>query len=145
MAISPFSTLEEFNQAAAGPTEGAIYTFAQSPVIISIAIVVSALIFCWFIYTTFTVNHSSTEPETRSPVHYGVMIIAGLLSLAGGLYSSQRQPQQEARAQPTTPAPQPKQTPVVLFGLTSLSALPTYRQFRRAQRRSRLRRKWRIR
>ncbi|MBE9080428.1 hypothetical protein IQ241_24605 [Romeria aff. gracilis LEGE 07310] len=143
MAISPFSTLDEFNNAAEGPTEGAIYTFAQSPAIIGIAIIVSALVFCWFIYTTFTINRNNTD-EAGGPVHYSVVILAGLLSLAGGLYASQSQPQREARSQPTT-APQPKQTPLALFGLTGLSALPTYRQFRRAQRRSRLRRKWRIR
>ena len=53
---SPFSTIEEFNNVLDGPTEGAIYTFANSPVINIIALLVAVGIFIWFMVATYTTH-----------------------------------------------------------------------------------------
>ncbi|MBE9061604.1 hypothetical protein [cf. Phormidesmis sp. LEGE 11477] len=77
---SPFSTLEEFNSAIDGPTEGAIYTFANSPVINNIALIVAAGIFIWFIASTYRTPAEPSRAD-KSMNNLSSFIVVGLLSL----------------------------------------------------------------
>ncbi|MGB5914829.1 MAG: hypothetical protein WBG63_08185, partial [Phormidesmis sp.] len=63
---SPFITIEEFNSATDGPTEGAIYTFANSPAINAIALVVAVGVFIWFLVAT-CMTHAQ-PPAVNPPV-----------------------------------------------------------------------------
>ena len=97
---SPFSTIEEFNGAIDGPTGGAIYTFAKTPIINHIALLVAVGIFIWFIVKTYSTPHEpGVEPSVesgadngvdRSLNHLSMFIVAGLLSFvaAGHRYAS---------------------------------------------------------
>ena len=60
---SPFKTIEEFNAAADGPTEGAIYTFAHTPIVNALALLVSVGIFVWFIIKTYDTRSKPTKTE----------------------------------------------------------------------------------
>ena len=82
---SPFSTLEEFNGAIDGPTGGAIYTFANSPAINNIALIVAVGLFFWFIVKTYSTSHDLSAFDT-SLNHLSSFIIAGLLSLVAADY-----------------------------------------------------------
>ena len=77
---SPFSTIEEFNNVIDGPTEGAIYTFAGSPMINNIALVVAVGLFIWFIVKTYS-PHAKTSSLDKSMNSLSSFIIVGLLSL----------------------------------------------------------------
>ncbi|MEL6553793.1 MAG: hypothetical protein AAFQ63_10090 [Cyanobacteria bacterium J06621_11] len=77
---SPFSTIEEFNNVLDGPTEGAIYTFAGSPLINNIALLAAVGIFIWFIVKTYS-PHASPSRIDKSMNHLSSFIIVGLLSL----------------------------------------------------------------
>lgn len=100
---SPFSTLEEFNGAIDGPTGGAIYTFAGSPAINNIALIVAVGLFFWFIVKTYSTSHDSSSFD-RSLNHLSTFIIAGLLSLVAVDYdqSSRSERGTQARTQDTT-------------------------------------------
>ena len=77
---SPFSTIEDFNSAVDGPTEGAIYTFANSPLINNIALLLAVGIFLWFITNTYT-SHTRASRVDKSMNHLSSFIVVGLLSL----------------------------------------------------------------
>lgn len=130
---SPFSTLEEFNSAIDGPTEGAIYTFANSPTINNIALLLAAVIFIWFIISTY-ITHTKPSRADKSINHLSSLIVVGLLSL---VTLNQWQPKQppttvQRRAQDTShnnsvQANAPKhirsgsqQLPVGLLGMVGL-------------------------
>lgn len=95
---SPFSTIEEFEGAIDGPTGGAIYTFANSPAINIILLLICVGLFLWFVVRTFS-THYEIPAVDKSLNHLSAFIVAGLLSLAGAEY---RQP-----AQPTQPTAAP--------------------------------------
>lgn len=77
---SPFKTIEEFNGAIDGPTEGAIFTFAHTPIVNILALLASVGIFVWFIIRTYDTHPRPTKIE-RSLNHLSSFIVIGLLSL----------------------------------------------------------------
>ena len=93
---SPFTTVEAFNSAADGPTEGAIYTFAQAPIFNYIALIVSVVLFVWFIIKTYSTpvdgshadgshiagSHTTTSSASKSNNHLVPLFVIGLLSLS---------------------------------------------------------------
>lgn len=87
---SPFSTIEEFNNVLDGPTEGAIYTFAGSPLINNIALLAAVGIFIWFIVKTYS-PHASPSRIDKSMNHLSSFIIIGLLSLVAAHHPYDKQ------------------------------------------------------
>ncbi|MEO1389053.1 MAG: hypothetical protein AAFV85_17090 [Cyanobacteria bacterium J06634_6] len=79
---SPFSTVEAFQQASDGPTEGAIYTFAHTPEINHIALLIAVFLFLWFL-SSLSKNHSKLSRFEKSFSQLSVLIVAGLLSFVG--------------------------------------------------------------
>ena len=136
---SPFSTIEEFKGAIDGPTGGAIYTFAKTPIINHIALVVAVGIFVLFIVNTYItpaepgVEHSAENGVDKSLKHLSLFIVAGLLSFvaAGHRYASRPEANAERTAQ-NMPQMRSYQTasrrlPLGLLGMMGVG-LPTFRQ-----------------
>lgn len=128
---SPFSTIEEFNNALDGPTEGAIYTFANAPIINILALIAAVGIFIWFMVSTYTV-HTESPPLSKSLDRLSSFIVIGLLSLVAADYrqSSQRDRSTTTRHRPTLTSPlhSAKRTlPLGLLGMVS-AGLPSFRQ-----------------
>lgn len=96
---SPFSTFEEFEGAIDGPTGGAIYTFADSPTINAIILLLCVGLFIWFLVRTFS-THYKVPAVDKSLNHLSALIVAGLLSVAGAEYRQSTQPHQPTDAQP---------------------------------------------
>ncbi|MEM9904656.1 MAG: hypothetical protein AAF921_06505 [Cyanobacteria bacterium P01_D01_bin.44] len=134
MSASPFTTLEEFNGAIDGPTGGAIYTFANTPAINNIALLVSVGLFIWFIARTYAPHHNLPTVD-RSLNSLAMFIVAGLFSLIVADY--QHRPQTEHSAQrsgtPSRLSHQSKRVPLGLLGLTSLG-MPTFRRAKNKRR-----------
>ncbi|TVQ16602.1 MAG: hypothetical protein EA367_19925 [Leptolyngbya sp. DLM2.Bin15] len=134
---SPFQTWAEFEGAMDGPTGGAIYTFADRPGINAIMLIVSALMFIYFLYASF---HTKINDEpAKSPTALGVLFLAGAVSLASAAYDAyaNRQPQEafQRRSTPEAIARQRSGSPV-LFGLMGMTAgLPKAFQTRSKRRR----------
>ena len=127
---SPFSTLEEFNAAIDGPTGGAIYTFAHTPAINAIALLVSVGLFIWFMVATYTGGHHLPSVD-KSLNRLSSFIIIGLLSLVAAEQFQQthrHKPVQEASAFAQTSR---RAAPFALLGMAGIG-LP-----RRSQRRKR--------
>jgi apolipoprotein N-acyltransferase len=79
--ISPFETFEEFSTA-----EGPIYTFANSPSVIGILLVICALLSLYFVYASFVIKKGASNAQ--NPMFLGIVIATGALSLADHLYSN---------------------------------------------------------
>ena len=133
---SPFSTIEEFNAAADGPTGGAIYTFANTPIVNTLALLVAVGIFVWFIVATYSTHAAPPAAKLdKSLNHLSSFIVIGLLSLVAADY---RQPAPTERADM---APQARlsqasrRAPLGLLGMVGVG-LPTFR--RTTKRRKRL-------
>lgn len=92
---SPFSTYDEFYEAT-----GPIYTFADRPVILGILCVVSALIFLYFIYATYTIKKGHSD--AKSPVILGLLIATSIASAADAVYSNYIQRNQDRQADRVT-------------------------------------------
>lgn len=90
---SPFQTIDEFNGAINGPTEGAIYTFANSPGVNNIALLVSVALFIWFVVGTYSPHHSLPKLD-KSLNGLSSAIVVGLLSLVAADF---RQPPGEIK------------------------------------------------
>jgi hypothetical protein len=139
MAVaSPFRTWEEFEGALDGPTEGAIFTFADRPAITAVLIIVSALMFIYFLYASF---HTKVNDEpAKSPTALGVLFLAGAVSLASAMYDAyaNRQPQEALRRRsgPEAIARHRPNNPAFL-GLVGLTALPKVFQPRSSRRKTR--------
>ncbi|MGB3312554.1 MAG: hypothetical protein WBG32_18315 [Nodosilinea sp.] len=103
---SPFSTFEEFEGAIDGPTGGAIYTFANSPAVNAIALLICVGLFIWFLVRTFS-THYEVPAVDKSLHHLSALIVAGLLSLAGAEYRQNTQIHQSPEAQPQATVNQP--------------------------------------
>ncbi len=132
---SPFSTLEEFNSAIDGPTEGAIYTFAQTPIINTLALLVAVGLFIWFIVCTYK-PHSPTSSVDKSLNHLSALLVVGLLSLVAADHRQQvRTERSEAVPQAGLSQSSRSQTPLGLLGMVGIG-LPSFR--RTASRRKRL-------
>lgn len=136
---SPFSTIEEFEGAIDGPTGGAIYTFAHTPIVNTIALLMAVGLFIWFMVGTYATHHELPKVD-RSLNHLSVWIVAGLLSMVGADYRSQPRatPTQAATSSAEVAATQSRPMPAALLGLTGMG-LPTFRRAK-SQRHKRLQR-----
>jgi hypothetical protein len=103
---SPFSTIDEFQGAIDGPTEGAIYTFAGSPAVNTVALLIGIGIFFWFLAKTFSTRYEANAVD-KSLNHLSAFIVAGLLSLAGAEYRQTYQPHLPTEAPPQAVSPRP--------------------------------------
>ncbi|MEM9266083.1 MAG: hypothetical protein AAGA46_11215 [Cyanobacteria bacterium P01_F01_bin.13] len=129
---SPFSTLEEFNAAIDGPTGGAIYTFAHTPAINAIALLVSVGLFFWFIVATYATHHELPSID-KSLNRLSSFIVIGLLSLvAADHLKPTSQQRQSAEAAPKTSVTQSSKraAPLALLGMTGIG-LPGLRRRRK--------------
>lgn len=136
---SPFSNLEEFNAAIDGPTEGAIYTFAHTPAINNIALLVAVGLFIWFIVATYATNHEVPSVD-KSLNRLSSFIVIGLLSLVAAEQLQQSQRNRQYTHQEAPPATRLAQAsrraaPLALLGMTGIG-LPLRRG--KSQRRQRL-------
>ncbi|MEM6256064.1 MAG: hypothetical protein AAF821_24390 [Cyanobacteria bacterium P01_D01_bin.156] len=118
---SPFSTIEEFNAAIDGPTGGAIYTFANAPVINAIALIVSVGLFVWFIVATYLPGHPLPSVD-KSINRLSSFIVVGLLSLvAADQIQQPRQQQTTQETSETTFAQTSKRAaPLALLGMAGI-------------------------
>ncbi|MGD1928961.1 MAG: hypothetical protein ACFB12_08620 [Leptolyngbyaceae cyanobacterium] len=137
-AASPFNGWAAFEGAIDGPTGGAIYTFADRPILIGIMIVVAALIFLYFIYASFHISSGRSTP--KSPPVLGLLLVAGAASAMTSLYEGVME--REAVRQTARPGqsqvaePTARKVPLAVFGMTGLVGL-TGRQRPRKRRRLR--------
>jgi hypothetical protein len=135
---SPFSTYEEFEGAINGPTGGAIYTFANSPTINAIALLICVGLFIWFLVRTFNTHYqvSGQVPGIDNSLnHLSALIVAGLLSLAGVEYRQTTQPNQPVEAHPQTVTHRPRAKAALgLLGLAGIG-LPARSRSKGASRR----------
>ena len=135
---SPFSTLEDFNAAIDGPTEGAIYTFAHTPAINGIALIVSVGLFIWFIVATYSTTHELPSVD-KSLNRLSSFIVMGLLSLVAAdqlqnTHQTRRSAQQQAT--PSSVLAQSKRAaPLAVLGMAGIG-LPNLRRTK-SQRRKR--------
>lgn len=136
-AASPFANWAEFEGAMDGPTGGAIYTFADRPALNGIALVVGALVFIYFLYSTFHTKYND-EPHP-SPTSLGAVILAGMVSLASAVYDGYAAKEvREAstrRSQTESIANGQRQMPAFLVGLVGLGAAPSALRKRSKRRR----------
>ena len=95
---SPFTTVEEFNNALDGPTEGAIYTFAQSPAINVIALLAAVGLFIWFIVATYSSHSHSSSTLDKSLNSLSTFIVVSLLSAVTAVGFGVNRPAQMERA-----------------------------------------------
>ena len=72
---SPFKTSQEFLEA-----KGPLYTFASSPVWLGVFLILSVLIFLWFIYASYRTK--GNEKHTPNPTVLSLLIITSVLSLS---------------------------------------------------------------
>ena len=80
---SPFKSAEEFANA-----EGAFYTFADRPALIGILLVVSLLIFLYFLYYTFGTSKGTTN--AKNPALLGLLIATGMATLLSASLEPER-------------------------------------------------------
>ena len=124
---SPFSTIEEFNSAIDGPTEGAIYTFANAPVFNMIALLVAVGLFVWFIASAYT--HAKPPAVDRSLERLSSFIVIGLLSLVAADYPrSVRSEKATQAAVPTMMGASRRAAPMGLLGMVGIVGLPGLRR-----------------
>lgn len=115
---SPFKTYQEFYEA-----EGAIYTFSDRPMIIAILLIVSALMFLYFIYATFQPKREHLE--AKSPVVLSLLIITSAVSLVDTIYTQYIQRgDQRSTASVVRDAEQPTASASRRNGANPLEALP---------------------
>lgn len=131
---SPFTTIEEFNGVLDGPTEGAIYTFANTPIINVLALLVSVGLFIWFIVATFT-THAEMPTVNKSIDRLSSFIIIGLLSLvaadfrqpSNGDHTTAEAENRTAPALTSSPNSARRSVPLGLLGMASIG-LPGLRK-----------------
>ena len=78
---SPFKTPQEFLE-----VKGPLYTFANSPVWLTIFLILSVIIFLWFIYASYKIKSSSNVNSDIATM--SVLILTGLISVAQSIYAS---------------------------------------------------------
>ena len=78
---SPFKTPQEFLE-----VKGPLYTFANSPVWLTIFLVLSVIIFLWFIYASYKIKSDSNVNSDVATM--SVLILTGLISMAQSIYVS---------------------------------------------------------
>ena len=125
---SPFSTIEEFNSAMDGPTEGAIYTFADKPMLNNIALVVAAGLFIWFIIKTYATHTAHAKPSSidKSLNRLSSFIVISLLSFVVADHRSTSRPEQTAQSEQRGVLQSSRRAVPLGLGMMSLR-LPTRR------------------
>ncbi|MES1022454.1 hypothetical protein ABN584_06085 [Gloeocapsa sp. BRSZ] len=118
---SPFSTPKEFLEA-----EGPIYTFGNNPLIITFLLIVSGILFLWFIYASYKIK--SGKPPAKNSVALSLLIAASAFSLAGNAYNSTVDKiHQPARRETTLRVNSSKkhqwQLPITLIGMVASGSL----------------------
>ena len=131
---SPFTTIEEFNNVLDGPTEGAIYTFANTPIINTLALLVSVGIFIWFIIATYSSHEAPASSMEKSLNHLSSFIVVGLLSL---VTATSQHPNRQVRPEQPTATGEPtlrdvyqsssRKVPLGLLGMVGVG-LPKLRR-----------------
>ncbi|MBD2057337.1 hypothetical protein H6F88_15140 [Oculatella sp. FACHB-28] len=124
--ISPFETFEEFSAA-----EGPIYTFANSPVVIGILLVICLLISLYFVYASFVIKKGVSTGH--NPMFLGIVIATGALSLADQVYANHMREGNRPTAsitQPDKPHASRNFQPLALLGLVSGGAATRRRKNR---------------
>ncbi|MBE9181662.1 hypothetical protein IQ268_24155 [Oculatella sp. LEGE 06141] len=129
---SPFSSYQDYYEA-----EGPIYTFANNPAIIGILVFVSALMFIYFIYFTFTLNkgHSSA----KNPIVLSLLILTSAASfVADSVYSHYQNRNESSPVSMTTEVPKSAPThrfqPLALLGMMGGGAVASRRTRRKGDR-----------
>lgn len=77
---SPFKTPQEFLE-----VEGPLYTFANSPVWLTIFLILSTVIFLWFILASYKIKSDSDVNSDVAAM--SIFILTGLISVAQSIYS----------------------------------------------------------
>ena len=117
---SPFSNYKEFLE-----VEGPIYTFGNNPTIITFFLIVSAVLFLWFIYASYTIK--SGKPAPKNPVVLSLLIAASAFSLVSSVYNStvDNQPAQtqETKSRVVSSNKQQWQLPMTLIGMVASGSL----------------------
>ena len=78
---SPFKTPQEFLE-----VKGPLYTFANSSVGLTIFLILSVIIFLWFIYASYKIKSSSDANSDIATM--SIFILTGLISVAQSIYVS---------------------------------------------------------
>ena len=78
---SPFKTSQEFLE-----VKGPLYTFANSPVWLIIFLILSVIIFLWFIYASYKIKSSSDVNSDIATM--SILILTGFISVAQSIYVS---------------------------------------------------------
>ena len=89
---SPFKTSQEFLE-----VKGPLYTFANTPVWLGVFLILSVLIFLWFIYASYQTKRDETNTPTPNPTVISLLIITSVLSLAESIYLNTSKVNQTAR------------------------------------------------
>jgi len=128
---SPFSTFEEFANA-----EGPIYTFANSPAIITIFLLLSLAITVYFFYASFGMKQDMEKSVDVKAL--GLLLVAGLTTIAGTLFNPNLQKQSEAtQARSRLEQPNRGLASLGLLGMMGLGGANIRRTRRPASRRTR--------
>jgi hypothetical protein len=112
---SPFSTFKEFSEA-----EGAIYTFANNPLMITILLIISALITLYFFYASFTMKQEpSKAPDAKA---IGLLLVAGFATVFGSLLNPQADRREAVNSRYSQELRAERQTlkPLAFLGLMGL-------------------------
>jgi heme A synthase len=78
---SPFKTSQEFLE-----VKGPLYTFANSPVWLTIFLILSVIIFLWFIYASYKIKSGSDVNSDIATM--SILILTGTISVAQSIYVS---------------------------------------------------------
>ena len=78
---SPFKTSQEYLE-----VKGPLYTFANSPVWLTIFLILSVIIFLWFIYASYKIKSSSDVNSDIATM--SILILTGFISVAQSIYVS---------------------------------------------------------
>jgi hypothetical protein len=122
---SPFSTYQEYYEA-----EGPIYTFANNPTLLGVVLVVAALVFIYFLYSTYTIKkgHSSAP----NPIVLSLLILTSAATLlADTVYSQYQKHDRPLSSEVQTPTSKPSQLqPLALLGMIGSGAALSRRKRR---------------
>jgi hypothetical protein len=130
---SPFSNPKEFLAA-----EGPIYTFGNNPTIVTFFLIVSAVLFLWFIYASYTIK--SGKPASKNPVVLSLLIAASTVSFASSVYNltvdkiHQPSRTKETSSRVISSNKQQWQLPITLIGMIASGSLLQRRSLKNRQR-----------
>lgn len=123
--ISPFETPQEFLE-----VEGPLYTFANSPIWIGVFLVLSTIIFLWFIVASYQTK--GDESNSSNQTMMSLLLITSLLSVAESFYPSSVNMRYESNRRPSAEMVKAKrgwQLPAVL-GMTAIAGTSRRRRKR---------------